>query len=82
MTWSCRLAADGEIGRLGPGDWFGEIGVLRQVPRTATVTAATGVEVSAIPGALFVGALNGTDGLPDPLTLTMDMRLMRTQPEA
>ena len=75
-------AANGEIGRLGPGDWFGEIGVLRQVPRTATVTAATGVEVSAIPGALFVGALNGTDGLPDPLTLTMDMRLMRTQPEA
>jgi MFS family permease len=75
-------AAGGEVGRLGAGDWFGEIGVLRQVPRTATVTAATAVEVSAIPGTLFVGALNGTDGLPDPLALTMDMRLLRLQPEA
>jgi MFS family permease len=73
--------ADGEIGRIGAGDWFGEIGVLRQVPRTATVTAATDVEVSAIPGAVFVGALNGSDGLPDPLARTMNMRLMRTQPD-
>jgi hypothetical protein len=31
---------------------------------------------------VFVGALNGTDGLPAPLTLTMDMRMMRVQPEA
>ena len=73
--------ADGEIGRIGAGDWFGEIGVLRQVPRTATVTAATDVEVSAIPGAVFVGALNGSDALPDPLAHTMNMRLMRTQPD-
>jgi len=72
---------DGEIGRLGAGDWFGEIGVLRQVPRTATVTAATQVEVSAIPGAVFVGAINGPDALPDPLSHTMNSRLMRTQPD-
>ena len=73
--------ADGEIGRIGAGGWFGEIGVLRQVSRTATVTALTRVEVSAIPGAVFVGALNGSDGLPDPLAHTMNMRLMRTQPD-
>ena len=73
--------AAGEVGRIGAGGWFGEIGVLRQVPRTATVTAAVDVEVSAIPGAVFVGALNGSDALPDPLAHTMNMRLMRTQPD-
>ena len=36
-------SADGEVGRIGAGDWFGEIGVLRHVPRVASVTAATNV---------------------------------------
>jgi MFS family permease len=72
---------DAEIGRIGAGGWFGEIGVLRHVPRTATVTAVTDVTLSAIPGAVFVDALNESDGLPDPLAHTMNLRLMRTRPE-
>ena len=74
------IADRGEVRRLGPDDWFGEIGLLRRVPRTATVTATIASELLAIPGGVFVDALAIAEVLPDPLRLSMSARLAHTHP--
>jgi CRP-like cAMP-binding protein len=38
----------GEIARLEPGDWFGELAVLLDLPRNATVRAVTPLDVFVV----------------------------------
>ena len=72
----------GEVNRLHADDWFGEIGLLRRVPRTATVTTTVDSELLAIPGTVFIDALLVAEVLPDPLRSTMTVRLAQLHPAA
>jgi len=60
------VIADGEVDvgvdgvfrrRQGPGEFFGEIALLRDVPRTATITAAAPVTALSIGRETFLGAI-------------------------
>jgi len=45
---------------LGAGEYFGEIGLLESIPRTATVTAITPARLYKLDGAAFLDALTNT----------------------
>jgi CRP-like cAMP-binding protein len=59
-TGSLQISANGQpIGPIGPGGAFGEIALLRNVPRTATVIATERSELISIARESFLEAVTG-----------------------
>jgi len=79
------VSAVGELGQeqhlrtMGPREYFGEIGLLEQGPRTASVDATTDVTLLKIPGDDFVSALTET-AATSAFMEGARMRLARTHP--
>lgn len=62
------------LATLGPNDVIGEIGLIRDVPRTATVTALSEVSLLALSRDDFLGLVAGNDAVR---SVTADLATMR-----
>jgi MFS family permease len=63
------------IASLGPGDFVGEIALLRDVPRTATVTATAPTVLQALDRQHFIPAVTGQDEFADVADAAIATRL-------
>lgn len=64
-----------ELRRLGPGQYFGEIGLLANLPRTATVTAVSVVEILALNRATFADLVSRSEATADEVRRVMEERM-------
>ena len=66
---------ESELRRMGPGEFFGEIGLLGNRPRTATVTASEPSELLVMDTATFAELVNASDPTREQLDRVMSERL-------
>jgi MFS family permease len=72
------VITDGRLARhLARGDGFGEIALLRDVPRTATVRTTTSASLIALERDPFIAAVTGTSSSHDEASRTVDDHLQR-----
>ncbi len=67
------------VASLGPGDIFGEIALLREVPRTATVTAREPLRAFALERPVFLDAVAGNPDTALLADMTVGARLLGLQ---
>jgi CRP-like cAMP-binding protein len=63
------------VNRLGPGDFFGEISLIRHTPRTATVVATSPVRTLVITERSFQTLLEHQPGIQNKVMSALAARL-------
>ena len=80
---NAEVLGDGKIvATLGPGEVFGEIALLRRVPRTATVLARTELQLQSLTCDRFLTAVTGVPASAHQARAHVDERLDRFSPAA
>jgi CRP/FNR family transcriptional regulator, cyclic AMP receptor protein len=75
---SVRVSRKGrKLSDLGPGDWFGEIALLTNTPRTATVTATSPVRVLVVTDRSFRRVVESMPTIALKVLATLGQRLAR-----
>jgi predicted MFS family arabinose efflux permease len=74
-----RQGAGKELRNLGPGECFGEIGLLQQRPRTATVRATADTRVLRVPGDAFLEVVTTAPALADSFGAMVTSRLTHSR---
>ncbi len=69
----------GHVADLGPGEFFGEIALLRDAPRNATVTASGPVRLLALERMEFLDAVTGSHTASEAADLAVGRRLSETR---
>jgi CRP-like cAMP-binding protein len=64
-----------QVATLGPGQFFGEIGLLADAPRNATVAARTPIEVLALDRETFRSVTESSEGTAEDLAEVVRKRL-------
>jgi MFS family permease len=70
------------LGDLGPGDYFGEIALVNEVPRSATCTATTATELYTLGRQRFVSAVTGNSVSGAEVETVIERRLTELQAPA
>jgi CRP/FNR family transcriptional regulator, cyclic AMP receptor protein len=71
-----------KVAELGPGSYFGELSLLDNGPRSATITAAGETELAVIGQREFMGVLDQVPAVSRKLLMTMASRLREADTKA